>query len=329
MCTDPDVILGVLLYFDSQSAFRVRRCSRALKKLLAANRGLRLWHGVLESSLKSSGSHTIEGGIWLHAMMPEEALSSYATLTSTMGLATDLKFKSVVAVESLIELLRIIQPQDTAAEEDTVQIGKEFIFAGKNMTGTSKSLRNSYFVGRGQHFLGSWEFNAERVKALMRGRERSPVFSSSVKFRCMHNSIGGTFEFEVLLIISGVAGTKFTLSWQPRVTMPNLLQDHLDCFEFHIHGTALMPSVPTLGYDGVVSATQPQTHVPLMERRPADVLEMLEYDCLICAVTVHVYYMGNEACVTAAHGFGPTARNCYQCTDDDKLTRIPMSLSKM
>jgi len=308
---DPALILRVQFFVDSKSAFRIRLCCRSLKTLIAGDSGLSFWYDLLKGTALSSTAHTIEGGIWLHAMLSEEDLSLYDTLTSRMGLATDLKFKDRNSVKCVLDFLRLTQLEDDILKND-----EEFVFE-------DEPAQNSSCIGRGRCFLGSWSFNAETVKAMLCGKESGPVCSSPVEFGCVQNFFPGTFDFEILLTISRVAGGKFVLSWLPipSVTMPipSSTWQFLDHLDFHVHGHTSTPSIPILGYDGnlskTISATPSPMHVPLMELTTADVMELLEQDGLICAITTHVYCMGQEVFVRSANESDPTERNSYQQTE--------------
>jgi hypothetical protein len=297
---DRAVVLRSLLYLDSSAAFRIRRCCRCFQKLLAANSGLSFWKFLLEGSSGSAGSHSIVGGLWLHALVPEDILSFYAMHISTTDLADNLKFEDVMTVESLLKASCItpgIGAAGCEAERDQELIfGRAAAYAA---------------CGEGQQFFGSWVFNAKNVGAMICGKETGPVCSSLVEFCWTQGFCGRKFEVGVMLMVSRVAGDRFVLSWLPKVVTPGLLQEHHDCFEIHLHGHVATPSISPLCYEGSISTmSSPQAHDIPMELTlcTAGIIELLEQDSLICALTIHFHCMGDEALVTPTKGFDPTAQ---------------------
>jgi hypothetical protein len=304
---EPGVILQALLHVDSSTAFRIRRCCRALKKLLASDT-VRLWQGTSNCL----GSHSIKGGMWLHALVPEDTLSLYARLSSTVELANDLHLKSMSAVERLLEALcRRMSPEGVGDIEDNQDdIHQELI---------SGSRGNSY-PGKGQCFFGSWSFHAAEVRAMLCGEKPGAVSSSRVEFVVLESFFGGEFKFGVFLTLSRAVRDTFVLSWQVSVVTPGLLQEHLDCFEIHLHGHTTIPSVTPLGYEGSVSMmSSHHTHVPVLHTlSKTSIMKLLEHDCLICALTIRFYCMGNEARVTSAKAFDSRAQIGYRWTESGR-----------
>eukprot|EP00746_Dinoflagellata_sp_MGD_P160868 gnl/MRDRNA2_/MRDRNA2_87808_c0_seq1.p1 gnl/MRDRNA2_/MRDRNA2_87808_c0~~gnl/MRDRNA2_/MRDRNA2_87808_c0_seq1.p1 ORF type:complete len:370 (+),score=44.10 gnl/MRDRNA2_/MRDRNA2_87808_c0_seq1:79-1188(+) len=321
---DPGVILRALLYVDSLAAFRMRRCCRLLEDLLSANRGLKIWSDLLQDA---SGSHAIDSGMWLHALMTEDVLSLYARLCSTTELATNIRFESVALVEALLKASCIIQGISD----------KEEVF-DENFPGRDRELflggRGNSYLGKGQRFFGSWVFNKEKIVTMLRGQENGPVCSSLVKFRWIQGIEGeplyfqpGNFEFGVLLMLNRAPppnSDRFIISWQPHCTTPGLLGEELDCFEIHLHGHVAEPCILPLGYEGAISTmASPHANVPFgLTLGSADITELVEHDCLLCVLTIRFYSMGDEALVTSCENFRQQTRTGSRWSESSrKLSR--------
>lgn len=315
---EPGVLFQAFLHLDSSTVFRMRRCCQHLRKLLNADSGFNYWHCLLQSASGSLGSHTNEGGMWLHALVHEETLSQYAKFCSTVELATDLKFNDMATLKDLIELCRCPMSRSSSGSiigdvEDVFGLHQEAIL---------DSQENSC-LGKGQRFLGTWEFNHEDVRAMLRKDEPGLVCSSVVEFIWLQSFYGSFLKFGVRLVLSRAVGDRFLLSWQPLVMTPGLLQEHLDCFEIHLHGWAAKPSLPPLSYHGSISMTfSLQAELPSLHTLSvADVMELLEHEHLICALNIHVYCLGNVALVNSAKGFDAKAQIDYQWTESGRKNR--------
>lgn len=315
MDLEPELLLLVMLQLDSLMAFKLRRCCRLLRKLLADGNGLSLWRGLLEGTSGSLASHNIKGGIWLHALVPEDTLLLYARLSSTAELATDLKFKDVAAVHRLLQVSCLRQsPLGIGDIEDGVIEGREL------MGGVQTSYHD-----KGQHFFGSWAFDAEEVGAMLSGEKPGPVQSSLVEFVWPEGFFGDQFEFGVLLNLSRSADDRFVLAWQPSVLTPGLLQEHMDCFDIYVHGHVASPCVTCVDYEGSFSAMSP---VPMhnvtlgsSSLTNADALKLLEHDSLICALNIRLCCMGEKVLVTTVNGCDARARPDYRWTESGRKLR--------
>lgn len=288
---DHEVTFRIMLHLDSLTAFRIRRCCRATWNLLSADNGFRIWQSLVKSTPHQFGLHTLQGGMWLHACIPERSLSMYAEISSTTIIANALRFTDNEVVEGVVEAAYKIRG----------------IFAAQ-----SDSFLKDY-LGEGQHFFGSWMFNAASVQALICGDEPGPVRSSLVEFQWMQvvqcrGSQPGNFNFGVLLTLARTEGGRFVLSWQPQVmnTAKGLLQEDMDLFDVHLHGHLAAPYFHPLGWEGNVSILNPfhmqssghHTTSPTLSK--TDALKLLEHECLICALSVRFFYMGKAASVTTA-----------------------------
>lgn len=268
-------VLRAMLYLDSLSAFRLRCTCQILEKLLAANRGLNIWHDLVKGGSHQSGSHTREGGIWLHALVPAELLSLYARLSSTADLANTLVFKDMTVVEGLLQASCMIQHM----------VSMEHFATGH--------------MGVGQHFIGSWMFEAEAVSAFLCGEKPGPVQSSIVRFQCPE-FISGNFNFGVRLTLCHAPGSSFVLWWQPH-WYEDAQEEDLDLVDIHLHGHVAKPFILPFGYE---SSTSTWSNRSLniaggQTLSKVDVLDLLDHDCLICALTIRLYCMGDPARVTA------------------------------
>jgi hypothetical protein len=285
------VTFRILLHLDSLSAFRVRRCGRATWNLLSADNGLRIWQSFVKNTPHQLGLHTLQGGMWLHACIPEQSLSLYAEISSTTMIANALIFTDNEVVEGVIEAAYEIR-RIFAAQSDSF-------------------LR--HYLGEGQHFFGSWMFNAASVQALINGDEPGPVRSSLVAFQWMqvsqcHESQLGNFNFGVQLTLAQTEGGKFVLSWQPQVmsTAKWLLEEDMDIVDVHLHGHLAAPYFHPLGYEGNISTLNPfhiqlsghHTTSPTLSK--TDALKLLDHERLICAIGIRVFYMGKAASVITA-----------------------------
>jgi hypothetical protein len=187
-------------------------------------------------------------------------------------------------------------------------------------------LSDGHFV-KGQHFFGSWAFDAERVRALLRGEEPGLVRTSIVEFR--YNGMQsrecperdclqflGNLEFGVQLMLCHVSEGRFVLLWHPQVTTFSVLQENLDLIDIHLHGHIAEPAIMPLSYEGNISTANQHVDVSKGYYTPAyylsksDVVKFLEHDCLIGALTIRLYYMGEQAGVIAAAAISnPKAQN--------------------
>jgi hypothetical protein len=323
------VLLQVLLYVDSSTAFRIRRCCQILEKLLAANRGLKMWRGVVNGTSRHSGSHTLSSGMWLHALIPEGDLSMYAMLSSNVNLAADLRFWDIDVVQGLAEGYCCMM-QDAVAEKDAFLSGSHFL--------------------KGQDFFGSWEFDADRVHALLRGGELGLVRSSIVEFRCkVMQSTGcsgrkcspflGNLEFGVQLMLCHLSGGRCVLCWHPQVTNFGVLQENLDLMDIHLHGYLAVPAIKPLSYEGSLSTTNHHVYIsqgyysPAYTLSKSDVVKLLEHDCLLGAIRVRLYCMGDEVeVIPAAATSDPEAQKeswCFpEASNDTDLHDPPPNRSE-
>merc|ERR1711924_549710 len=172
--------------------------------------------------------------------------SMYVMLSSNANLAADLRFRDMEIVKGLAEGSRMIQ--DMAAKEDALSLIPPL---------------------KGQHFFGSWAFNADTVHALLRGVELGPVRTSIVDFQCnvMHTTSSrgcpsrdsldflGNLEIGVQLMLCHLSGGGFVLWWHPQVTTFGVLQENLDLMEIHLHGYLAVPAIKPLSYEGSISTT--------------------------------------------------------------------------
>jgi hypothetical protein len=166
---------------------------------------------------------------------------------------------------------------------------------------------NSY-PGKGQCFFGSWSFPDEELRALLSGTTPGTVSSSIVEFVALDSFFAGEFKFGVFLTLRRAAEDSFVLSWGVSVITPGLLQEHLDCFEIHLHGHTTIPSVMPLGYEGSVSMSF-QTNMPpdSTTLSVTGISKLLELDGVVCSLTIRFYCMGQEARITSAKAFDSRA----------------------
>lgn len=318
---EPGVILRALLHLDSSTVFKIRRCCRLLDKLLASD-VVRLWQGFLEGTSDCLGSHSVKDGIWLHALVPQDTLSLYARLSSTVEFATDLHFKNMTAVERLLEAFccRMSSQSVGDIEDNGADVNQELMLGGGG---------DSY-PGKGQRFFGAWSFHTEEVQAMLRGEKPGGVSSSLVEFVAMQSYFGGEFRFGIFLTLSRTARDTFALSWQVSVTTPGLLQEHLDCFEIHLHGHIAIPSVtPLLGYVGGVSGMSfYDTHIPARHTfSSSGIMKLLENDCLICVLTIHFCCAGTESRVKSAKACDAPGQIGYQLIESSNKLRRRTQIS--
>lgn len=184
------------------------------------------------------------------------------------------------------------------------------------------SQKNLY-PDKGQQFFGLWEFNNQDVEAMLFGHKCGPVCSSLVEFLCVDGFFGSQFKFGVQLNLSCAAGDGFVLSWQPCVLTPGLLPEHIDCLEIHLHGSAAKPSLSPLSYAGPISMlSSPPAPLPVLDALSVEgVMELLECENLICALTIHFYCLGNVALVTPVKGFEAKAQVGYRWTESGRKLR--------
>jgi hypothetical protein len=328
---EPGLVLAVLLYLDSPAAFRSRRCSRAHANLFA-NGGLNLWRDLLKGISVSSGSHTTKGGIWL-PMISEDVLSLYVKHCSAVKLATDLEFKDMTAVAGLQKASDVFD--GIAAEDGVHGNGQQFKLGYVTRHGRPVCLKGHQlispllsYVGKSQKFLGSWVFNSESVRTLLSGNELGLVYSSSVEFcttLSCHNGAGKVGEqlaFEVQLMLSRTAQERFVLSWRPVVTNASLLGKHRDSIDIHLHGHATVPFTFPLGYEGTLLPSSPtQTHingeVPVeLTLSKDDIIELVQHDCLNCALCIQLYQEDQPLPVSATKGSDADIQVYWpQCTE--------------
>jgi hypothetical protein len=321
---NPVVCLRVLFYLDSSAAFRIRRCSKDLEKLLANDGGLHLWRDLLQNLSGILSSHSIDAGLWLHALVPEETLSLYATLMSSAELATALTFQNPRAVESLLEASCMME--GWATEKNQAERDSDII------SPTLQITRSSY-LSKGQRFVGSWSFNSQDVRSMLSGEKVGPLFSSVVEFRWMQSFFGGNFDFGVALMLTRVQLDRFALMWRPCVTTSDLLEEQSDFFEIHLHGQAVIPGVLPLGYEGGISkesSTCSAVHLPHdLTLSVADVTDLLEHDSLMCVLVMHVHCMGENALVTAANGSDPREQIGYRWAESRQRFMNAQKLNQM
>lgn len=339
---EPGVVLQVLLYLDSPTAFRIRRCNRDLAKLID-NGGFKLWRDLLKGTPVSPGSHTTKGGIWLHALVPEDVLSLYVRFCSATKLANDLRFKDMTAVAGLQKVSRM--SKGISMKEDPVEVAED---AG----GNAQPLKIGYvtrhgrpihlkgpllgpfvdaFMSRGQQFLGSWTFNTQRVRAMLSAKEPGPVYSSCVEFHAMLSCRNGfegqmgvlsqdRIDFGVQLMLSRVAAGRIALSWQPCVKTVGISEEHINRYSVHLHGHTAVPFTFPLGYEGPISTLSP-ARMHITGNLPSELIlssdeiaEMLEQDCLNCTLNIQLYDEQHALRVNANTGCCPHAQTNPWCT---------------
>jgi hypothetical protein len=322
---EPGVVLQVLLFLDSPAVFRMRRCNRALAQLFS-NGAYTHCCDLLRGTSVSPGSHTAKGGIWLHALVPEDVLSQYVRFCSTTELATDLEFKDIAAVEGLqkaTSLSKSIAIGGNLVDKDQ-QINLGYVTRHGRSVHLNDPLQGPFldnFMNNGQRFLGSWTFNPECVRSMLSGKELGQVYSSYVvEFRAMLSCQNGfegqigvqsqdSITFGVQLMLSRAALDRFVLSWRPCFTTAALPEEHMDSFDVHLHGHVADPFVFPLGYEGTISASSPtRTHingdVPVeLTLSLAEITKLLEHDCLNCALNIQCYHENHAIAVT------PTTRS--------------------
>lgn len=333
---EPEVFLQVLLYLDSPAAFR----TRALAKIFAKS-DFNLCPNLLKGTSVTPGSHGTKGGMWLHALVPEDVLSLYARLCSATKLAGDLKFTDTSTVTQLLKASCMF---DSHADGEVIKEGQQFKLGYITRHGrpiclkvaSQGSLLTSY-MSRGQRFLGSWIFNPDSVRAMVSGKGLGVVYSSSVEFcaimSCREDEVElgakspGKVKFGVQLMLSRTAGKRFVLSWQPCVTsveeqdLHYLPEEHAKYFDVQLHGHAAVPlSSSPLGYEGEILASSTQMHIT--GDVPAeltcgidDINELLDHDCLNCALNIHFYHKGHAFPVIATACCDPDAQEYPQCTE--------------
>jgi len=332
---EPGLVLAVLLYLDSPAAFRTRRCSRAHTNLFA-NGGLNLWRDLLKGMSVRGGSHTTGGGIWL-PMISQDVLSLYVKHCSASKLATDLEFKDMTAVAGLQKAALMF---DSTAAEDGVygndqrfklgyvtRHGRPVCIKGHRLISPLRS-----YISKSQKFLGSWVFNSESVRTLLSGSELGFVYSSSVEFCTMLSCQNGTgklgvqcqeqLAFGVQLMLSRTAGDRFVLSWRPVLTNASLCEEQSDCIDIHLHGHVAVPFTVPLGYEGTMLASSPaEMHikgdVPVeLTLSENDITEMLQHDCLNCALYIQLHHERQPLPVSATTGCDVHMQVYWpECTD--------------
>jgi hypothetical protein len=352
--SEPGLVLSVLLYLDSPTAFKSRRCCRVLAKLFAKG-GLNRCRDLLEGISFNSGSHTTKGGIWL-PLISEDVLSTYVRFCSATKLATDLEFKDMTAVAGLQKascMFNSIAPEDGVSDNGKqfklgyiTRHGRPICLKGRQLG----SLLHSY-MSRSQQFLGSWTFNAESLKAMLSRKEVDVVYSSCVEFhamlRCSEGEVGPAVQsqdklsFGVQLMLSRTAGDRFVLSWRPCVTTTSLLEEHKDRFNIHLHGHAAVPFTLPLGYEGAILPSSPaEVHikgdVPIeLALSMDDITELLNHDCLKCALCIQFFHEDQAVPVNPTTDYDLDAQFYWpQCTEsgphvdkEDKFSSAPRAKS--
>merc|ERR1711933_356677 len=109
-----------------------------------------------------------------------------------MLLATDLMFKDVIAVAGLLHASHVLSYSDTV-ESGQLPPATQKGYVTRHgtsicVTGLSLAPRLLAGMGRSQRFLGSWTFNAKRVRATLLGSELGFACSSYVEFHAMLHS---------------------------------------------------------------------------------------------------------------------------------------------
>lgn len=341
----PGVALQVLLYLDSPTAFRTRRCHRALAKLFD-NSGFKFWRDLVKGTPISPGSHTTKGGIWLHALVPEDVLSLYVRFCSATELATDLRFTDMAVVAGL--QMASCLSNSMAMREDPVKVATDVDGNAQrpkvgvvtrhgrpvHLKGPLLKPFVDAFTSMGQRFLGSWTFQAERVRAMLSGKEPGPVHSSVVEFHALLTCRDGftgqmgvlsqdRIDFGVQLVLGRVGADRLVLSWQPCVKTAKLSED-IDRYTVFLSGHAAVPFTFPLGYEGTIS-TSPPNRMHITGNVPTELTlsidegaELVEYDCLNCALNIQFYDDNHALRVTANTSSCPDAQVNLWCPKSPK-----------